>query len=102
MTEEEAVAWIKQNSQLISTNQQRTRYLNKLGLERQEKQEKEEEEAESRLEKEDQFENDKYYINFFSQRTSQDIRNRYLSRLNIEDKPQQSRPHKKGQHSTFS
>jgi hypothetical protein len=93
------VAWIKQNTEHISPNQWRARYLNKLGIE---KEDEEEESTEANLEKEEQFENDKYYINFFSQRTSQDIRYRYLSKLMIPAQHEQpERPRKKNQHSTF-
>lgn len=78
MSEEEAVAWIKDNNKDINPNEWRVRFYEKLGIEKQL-------ESESNLEEVDQFENDKYYINFFSQRTSQNIRNRYLSRLRISE-----------------
>jgi hypothetical protein len=58
-----------------------------------------EKEEESALQSEDQFENDKYYINFFSQRTPQNIRNRYLSKLMIGEAQLEDRPRKKNQHS---
>ena len=77
VTEEEAVAWIKQHNKDINPNQWRSRYYEKLGIEQ------EQDETEEQLQKEDQYENDKYYINFFSQRTSENIRNRYLSRLQL-------------------
>jgi hypothetical protein len=93
VTEEEAMAWIKQNNKDINPNAWRTRYIERLGIEK-------EEEAESQLQKEDQFENDKYYINFFSQRTSENIRNRYLSKLMlIGAQEDEERPRKKNQHS---
>jgi hypothetical protein len=92
VSEEEAVAWIKDNNKDINPNEWRVRFYEKLGIEKQL-------ESESNLEEVDQFENDKYYINFFSQRTSQNIRNRYLSRLMISETSSEP-PRKKDQHST--
>lgn len=73
--EEEAVDWIKKHAQdICPTDWIREKYYEKIGIERQ-----------PELEKDEQFENDKYYINFFTQRTPQQIRNRYLSKLMIYD-----------------
>jgi predicted lactoylglutathione lyase len=94
VTEEEAVIWIKDHNKDINPSEWRVRFYEKLGIERQPP---ESEETDTSLQQEDQFENDNYYINFFSQRTSQNIRNRYLSKLMIDTK--EERPRKKNQHS---